>query len=305
MSYTVAALYRFFSVDDKIALRDLLKGEFIKLNLCGTLLVAHEGINGTLAGSADAIESMLILLQQHTGLKRNDVKFSQALDKPFNRLKIRLKRELITFNQPSADPKMRVGTYVDPQDWNTLISDPETLVLDTRNMYETAIGIFEKAIDPQIENFTNFAAFVREKLNPKEHKKIAMYCTGGIRCEKASSFMIAEGFEEVYHLKGGILKYLEEVPAEKSKWKGECYVFDRRIAVAHGMVVGNYTMCYSCGYPLSVEDKSHKHYEIGVSCAYCYAWSSDADKARFRTRQQQMTHASSQQNDRSNTNPRS
>lgn len=275
-----------------MALRDFLKREFVRLDLCGTLLVADEGINGTLAGQEQCIEAMLTILHLHTGLTRDEVKFSYGQEKPFNRLKVRLKRELITFNQPDADPTKIVGTYVAPQDWNALIDDPEVTVLDTRNVYETVIGTFTRAVDPQIENFTDFASFVRENLSPDKHKKIAMYCTGGIRCEKASSFMLSEGFKEVYHLKGGILKYLEEVPVNQSKWNGECYVFDRRVAVAHGVAVGHYTMCFSCGYPLSAEDKEHKHYEDGVSCEYCYSWSNEADKARFRARHQQITNMS-------------
>jgi UPF0176 protein len=288
MMYRVAALYRFTPVADCTALQARLKPDFAALGLCGTLLVAPEGINGTLAGTEDAIEKMLALLAAETGLERSDVKFSEAPSKPFNRLKIRLKKELITFRQPSADPTKLAGTYVEAKDWNALIENPDVVVLDTRNMYETVIGTFSNALDPQIETFTQFADYVREKLDPARHKKIAMFCTGGIRCEKASAFMRAEGFEEVYHLKGGILKYLEEVPQEQSRWNGECYVFDKRMAVGHGLSTGNYSMCFCCGYPLSAEDKTHKHYEAGVSCAYCYTQSSAADKARFRMRQSQL-----------------
>lgn len=295
MIYTIAALYRFVSIPDKIALRLLLKDVFVQLKICGTLLIADEGINGTLAsGNYEAIDCMIDILNQHTGLVRDDVKFSQSPDKPFQRLKIRLKQELITFKQPTADPEKLRGAYVEPKDWNALISDPEVIVLDTRNVYETTIGVFEQAQDPQIHNFTEFADFVRTKLNPETHKKIAMYCTGGIRCEKASAFMRAEGFEEVYHLKGGILKYLEEVPLIESKWNGECYVFDRRVAVGHGLTTGRFTMCFCCGYPLSAEDKLHKLFEDGVSCSYCHAWSTAKDKERFRARHIQMTSSSSQ-----------
>ncbi len=291
MIYTIAALYRFTPVEDPAALRVLLKDAFAKLDLCGTLLIAPEGINGTLAGSRTAIDRMLGLLAQHTGLPREDVKFSEAAEKPFNRLKIRLKREIIVFKQPAADPAKLCGTYVAPKDWNSLVADPEVVVLDTRNVYETVIGKFEGAADPQIQRFTDFADYVRKNLDPAKHKKIAMYCTGGIRCEKASAFMRAEGFPEVYHLKGGILKYLEEVPAEESKWQGECYVFDRRMAVGHGLTTGRYSMCFCCGYALSVEDKMHPHFEEGVSCAHCYARTGEADKGRFRMRQRQIMEA--------------
>jgi UPF0176 protein len=285
--YTVAALYRFTPVDAP-ALRAACKARFAELGLCGSLLVASEGINGTLAGSAESVDAMLDFLKTHAGLERAEVKFSTAPTKPFNRLKVRLKREIITFNQPQADVNTLKGDYVEPQDWNALISDPEIVVLDTRNSYETAIGIFEGAQDPNISTFTEFAAYVRAKLDPTKHKKIAMYCTGGIRCEKASAFMRAEGFEQVYHLKGGILKYLEVVSSDRSAWRGDCYVFDKRMAVGQGLRTGGFTMCYGCGAPLSEEGRAHEHFEEGVSCAACFSASSDADKARFRARQEQM-----------------
>ncbi len=288
MTYTVAALYRFVTVENPAVLQAELKAVFSQLGVCGTLLIAPEGINGTLAGQDEAIKAMLDVLAQRTGLLEEDVKFSTAPEKPFNRLKIRLKRELITFKQPHADPVRLSGTYVKPQDWNALISDPDVVVLDTRNVYETALGTFDGAHDPQIEQFTEFADYVRAKLDPAKNKKIAMYCTGGIRCEKASAFMRAEGFEKVYHLKGGILKYLEEIPEAESKWHGDCYVFDKRMAVGHGLTTGRYSMCFCCGYALSAKDKAHPLYEPGVSCAYCHAFSSDADKKRFRMRQRQM-----------------
>ncbi len=289
MNYTVAAFYRFTTIAEPNVLRLIFKEVFGQLDLCGTLLVAPEGINGTLAGQAALIDKMLDILAQQTGLGKDEVKFSFAPTKPFNRLKIRLKREIITFNQPEADPSHLAGTYVEPKNWNDLISDPDVIVLDTRNVYETVVGKFTTAKDPQIERFSDFADFVRKELSEAKNKKIAMYCTGGIRCEKASAFMRAEGFPEVYHLKGGILKYLEEVPAAESKWQGECYVFDKRMSVGHGLVTGSHSMCFCCGYALSVEDKQHSQFEDGVSCAYCFSQSSVADKARFRTRHQQMT----------------
>jgi UPF0176 protein len=292
MIYTVAALYRFVPISDPAALRAALKPIFLELDLCGTLLIAPEGINGTLAGSEAAVDQMLQILKDQTGLPRSDVKFSSAPEKPFHRLKIRLKREIITFNQPSADPNKLKGDYVEPTAWNALISDPDVVVLDARNAYETVVGTFERALDPNIERFTDFADYVRSNLDPAKHKKIAMYCTGGIRCEKASAFMRSEGFEEVYHLKGGILKYLEEVPPVASKWNGECYVFDRRVAVGHGLSTGRYSMCFCCGYPLSSANKDHPHFEEGVSCEYCFHERSDADKARYRARHVQITESS-------------
>jgi len=292
MRYTIAALYRFVPLQDLSVLREAWLKAFAPLDLCGTLLVAPEGINGTLAGSQANIESLLAILHTQTGLPLEDVKFSYADEKPFNRLKVRLKREIITFKQPSADPSRVVGTYVAPQDWNALLDDPETILLDTRNRYETKVGLFVGAQDPQIDTFTEFADYVRTNLDPQRHKKIAMYCTGGIRCEKASAFMRAEGFEEVYHLKGGILKYLETVAPDQSRWKGECYVFDRRMAVGHGLTTGRFTMCFTCGAPLTVEDKAHENYEEGVSCAGCFVETSADDKARYRMRHRQITNAS-------------
>lgn len=288
MSYRIAALYKFVPVADIAATKARLLPLFQEWELCGSLLVAPEGINGTLAGPEEGVAKLVDLMESEFQLPRADIKFSESESKPFQRLKIRLKKEIITFKQPEADPNIRVGTYVKPQDWNALISDPDVVVLDTRNTYETQIGIFEGARDPKIEQFTDFAKYVREELDPKQHKKIAMFCTGGIRCEKASAFMLAEGFEEVYHLQGGILKYLEEVPVEESKWQGECYVFDRRVSVGHGLAVGKHHMCFSCGLPLTEEDLAHPAYEAGVSCAHCHADTTMEDKARFRMRQQQM-----------------
>ena len=291
MTYTIAALYLFIPVADPAELKQKFLQELSPLQLCGTLLIAPEGINGTLAGSELAIQKLLISLNKNTGLSQKDVKFSYSEEKPFNRFKIRLKREIVTFNQPHVNPNLRVGTYIEPDQWNTLIEDPDVTVIDTRNKYETLIGTFKNAIDPKIDSFTEFSDYVRENLDPKKHKKIAMFCTGGIRCEKASSFMLAEGFESVFHLKGGILKYLEEIPKEQSRWQGDCYVFDRRMAVGHGLTTGHYSMCYCCGYPLSDKDKTHNLYEEGVSCAHCYEKTSFENKSNYRMRHKQLTIA--------------
>lgn len=291
MSYTVTAFYRFTRLADASACHDACKEALAPLGLCGTLLVAPEGINGTVAGSPDAIEMMLSILREQAGLQRQDVKFSGAPEKPFHRLKIRLKREIITFNQPTADPSLLPGTYVAPKDWNRLLDDPDVFVLDTRNLYETAIGTFANACDPQIERFTDFAGYVRSGLDAAKSKKIAMYCTGGIRCEKASAFMRAEGFSDVYHLQGGILGYLEEIPESESRWQGDCYVFDKRMAVGHGLATGKYAMCSGCGYPLAAADLKHPLYEAGVSCLHCHGQTSPADKARFRQRERQRQNA--------------
>jgi UPF0176 protein len=189
---------------------------------------------------------------------------------PFDRMKVRLKREIVTLGMPEVDPSQQVGTYVTPQEWNALISDPDVTVLDTRNHYEVSIGSFQGAQNPQTRSFRQFPEYVQTHLDPTQHKKVALFCTGGIRCEKATAFMLAQGFEEVYHLKGGILKYLEEVPAEDSLWNGECFVFDQRVAVQHGLEVGTYDMCTACGYPISELDKASPHYQVGVSCLHCF-----------------------------------
>ena len=230
--FTIAALYRFTPLPNPAALRDELLATFTEAHLRGTLLIAPEGINGTLAGSSETITHLLTLLATHTGLPKEDVKFSYADTLPFGRLKIKLKAEIIAFRKAVADTT-HPGTYVDPQHWNALIADPTVLLLDTRNTYETQIGTFAGAIDPHIDNFSDFATFVRENLDPARTPKVAMFCTGGIRCEKASAFMLQEGFTEVHHLKGGILKYLEETPEQSSQWQGACFVFDRRRSVTH------------------------------------------------------------------------
>ena len=289
MAYTIAAFYRFVPVSDAAAVRSDIKQALVRLDLCGTLLVAPEGINGTVAGTEAAIDALLGILGSQFGLARGDVKFSEASDKPFHRLKVRAKREIITFRQPDADPSVQAGTYVAASDWNALMADPDVLLLDTRNRYETRIGSFSGALDPGIDQFSELAEYVRQHLDPARTPKVAMFCTGGIRCEKASAFLLGEGFAEVYHLKGGILKYLEEVPEAESRWEGECYVFDHRMAVGPGLTSGRYTMCFSCGEALCAADRDHAWFEDGVSCAFCYEKTSNADKVRYRMRHAQIS----------------
>ncbi|WP_263410820.1 oxygen-dependent tRNA uridine(34) hydroxylase TrhO [Terriglobus tenax] len=230
MTYTIAALYRFVEVPDPEALAAEIRALFTGGDLRGTLLVAPEGVNGTLAGSAETIDRLLTALEEKVGLERSEVKFSASEEEPFQRLKIKVKKEIITFRTARVDPN-RPGTYVQPEDWNALIAQEDVLVLDTRNSYETEIGTFAGAVLPETANFSEFATYVRENLDPAKHRRVAMFCTGGIRCEKASAFMLQEGFPEVYHLRGGILKYLEQVPEDESTWQGECYIFDKRVAV--------------------------------------------------------------------------
>ncbi|WP_041597835.1 oxygen-dependent tRNA uridine(34) hydroxylase TrhO, partial [Granulicella tundricola] len=232
MVYTIAAFYRFVAVADPAGLREEMAGLFTEEELWGTMLIAGEGVNGTMAGEAGTISRLIETLGAKVGLEAGDVKFSYADERPFGRLKIKVKDEIIAFRKAVVDPS-QAGTYVEARDWNALIADPEVLVLDTRNKYEYEAGTFAAAVDPGIENFSEFATFVKERLDPERHKRVAMFCTGGIRCEKASAFMLQEGFGEVYHLKGGILKYLEEVPEAESRWSGDCFVFDRRRGVGH------------------------------------------------------------------------
>jgi len=230
MTYTIAAFYRFVSLPDPAALREEFRAAFSEDELCGTMLIAGEGVNGTMAGGAATIDRLLTMLGEKVGLDRAEVKFTFAEERPFGRLKFRVKQEIIAFRKAVVDPT-QAGRYVPASEWNALIADPEVLLLDTRNGYETEIGTFQGAVDPGIETFSEFATYVRENLDPAKHRKVAMFCTGGIRCEKASAFMLQEGFGEIYHLQGGILKYLEETPKEESTWQGECFVFDRRRSV--------------------------------------------------------------------------
>jgi UPF0176 protein len=239
MSLKVAALYQFAALPDFRELREPLCAFCAGLGLKGSILLAAEGINGTVAGSDEGIDALVAELQQGAlfggRLDHLELKFSRADAMPFGRMKVRLKKEIVTLGDPKADPTRQVGVYVDPADWNALISSPDTLVIDTRNAFEVAIGSFDGALDPRIASFGQFKSFVAQRLDPAKHHKIAMFCTGGIRCEKASSLLLAEGFAEVYHLKGGILKYLEEIPETESRWRGECFVFDERVALGHGL----------------------------------------------------------------------
>jgi UPF0176 protein len=279
----VAALYKFVSLPDFQEMQEPLLAFCQQQAIKGTLLLAKEGINGTIAGSREGIDAVLGYLRSDLRLADLEHKESYTDTPPFERMKVRLKQEIVTLGVPEVDPNEQVGTYVNPQEWNRLISDPEVIVIDTRNDYEVSIGSFQGAINPQTESFRDFPEYVRKNLDPNKHKKVAMFCTGGIRCEKASSYMISQGFPEVYHLKGGILKYLEEVPAENSLWEGECFVFDERVAVRHGLEPGSYELCLCCGYPISAADKTSSKYEEGISCPQCF----DSLTEEKRIRQQE------------------
>jgi UPF0176 protein len=254
----------------------------------GTLLLADEGINGTIAGARKGIDAVLDWLRSDPRLADIDHKESYTDSLPFNRAKVKLKKEIVTLGVPGIDPKRVVGTYVDPSEWNSLISDPDVILVDTRNDYEFKVGTFKNAINPNTESFRDFPGYVRDNLDPEKHKKIAMFCTGGIRCEKSTAYLKEQGFDEVYHLKGGILKYLEVVPAQETLWEGECFVFDERVTVNLQLEKGHYDQCNACRLPITAADKAGDHYQQGVSCPHCYDKASDAQKSRFIEREKQM-----------------
>jgi len=286
--FVVAALYKFVDLPDYESLREPLYNQLVMHKVKGTLLLAAEGINGTISGSRagiDAVKSFLEADQRFVGMSYKE---SFADEQAFYRTKVKLKNEIVTMGVPGIDPKHIVGTYVKGEAWNQLISDPDTLLIDTRNDYEVAIGTFEGAINPNTTNFREFPQWAAENLDKTKHKKVAMFCTGGIRCEKSTAFLKAQGFAEVYHLDGGILKYLEDMPEEQSKWQGECFVFDQRVAVKHGLAQGSYDQCYACRMPLSVSDMASEQYVKGLSCPHCYETTSDEQKAAFAERQRQV-----------------
>ncbi len=284
----VAALYKFVALPDYETLRAPLQSVCEQNAVMGTVLLAHEGINGTIAGPPEGIATVLDHLKADARLQDLEHKESWSSEMPFLRMKVRLKKEIVTLGAPEADPTQQVGTYVDPADWNDLISDPDIVLIDTRNAYEVEIGTFKGAVDPVTASFREFPDWVKSRGDLKAKPKVAMFCTGGIRCEKASSYMLAQGFDEVYHLKGGILKYLETVPQDESLWEGECFVFDERVSVKHGLEEGSYDMCHACRFPITDADKRSDKYQKGVSCPRCWEEKSEAQKERYAARQRQM-----------------
>jgi len=284
----VAAMYKFVALPDFHDIREPLLDFCIANEIKGPLLLAHEGINGTVAGTREAIDGLLNHLRKDQRLADIDCKESIDSSYPFYRMKVKLKKEIVTMGVTGIDPNRTVGTYVEPKDWNALISDPEVVLVDTRNDYEFEIGTFDGAVNPVTETFREFPQYVKTNLDPEKHKKVAMFCTGGIRCEKSTAYLKEQGFDEVYHLKGGILKYLEEVPEEQSMWKGECFVFDNRVAVNHKLEKGQYDQCHGCRHPITEQDKQSEFYELGVSCPKCFERLSDDQKSRFKERQKQM-----------------
>jgi UPF0176 protein len=289
--FTVAALYHFTRFDDPAALRGPLLELATAQGVKGSLLLAREGINGTIAGTREGIDAVLAHIRSLPGCAGLEWKESYAHSMPFGKLKVRLKREIVTMGQPDVDPRAGTGHYVAPSDWNDLISQPDVVVIDTRNDYEVSIGTFQGAIDPGTQSFRDFPAWWEQNKDRFHNKRVAMFCTGGIRCEKSTNYLLQQGVQDVFHLKGGILKYLEDVPADQSLWQGECFVFDQRVSVGHGLVPGDNAMCHACRRPLTPKDRYRPEYEEGVQCHHCVDEFTPERRAGFRERQRQIALA--------------
>ena len=286
--YVTCALYKFVALPNYGSIRHPLLKVMTDNNVYGTLLLASEGINGTISSTREGIDAVLSWLDQQPGLDNIDTKESWDTQIPFYRTKVKLKKEVVTMGVEGIDPKQVVGTYVKPEDWNDLISDPDVVLVDTRNDYEVEIGTFKGAINPQTTSFREFPQWAKDNLGASKNKKVAMFCTGGIRCEKSTAYMKEQGFDEVYHLQGGILKYLEQVPQEQTLWQGECFVFDNRVAVDHDLKRGSYDQCHACRMPITEQEKTLETYTEGLSCHHCYGTVSDEQKQRFAQRQKQV-----------------
>jgi UPF0176 protein len=290
--YLTAALYKFVSLPDFKDLREPLLAFCEANDITGTLLLAEEGINGTIAGMEENVRRVLKFLREDEIFKGRlgdlEHKESWTEKKPFYRLKVRLKKEIVTLGVPEVKPSEMAGTYVKPEDWNALITDPDVILVDTRNDYEVAIGTFKGAINPHTNSFSELPEWVKNEASLKAKPKVAMFCTGGIRCEKSTAYLRSQGFDEVYHLQGGILKYLETIPAEQSLWEGECFVFDERVSVGHGLVPGNYEFCRACRHPLSPEERQSPLFEQGISCPHCHGKVSEEKKRALAERQHQI-----------------
>ncbi|MDA8981071.1 rhodanese-related sulfurtransferase [Candidatus Thioglobus sp.] len=290
---TICALYKFTRLDDFEEIQGPLKIFLESLNIRGTLLLAKEGVNGTISGDNDSIMKSLDYLQKDERLVGLEYKFSYSEKPPFKRLKVKLKKEIVTLGVSDIDPIFSSGTYVKPADWNELVNDPDVVLIDTRNNYEFEIGSFKGSINPNTETFREFPAYTKNNLEKYRDKKIAMFCTGGIRCEKSTAYLKSKGFENVFHLQGGILKYLEEVKEDESLWEGECFVFDDRVAVKHNLELGKYDQCHACRFPITDEDKEHPYYEKGASCPRCYGTKNSSQVSRYREREKQVQLAKS------------
>jgi UPF0176 protein len=292
MTCTVAAFYQFAPFDDPAALRERLSELCSVMHCKGTILLAREGVNGTISGEKASIDAVLAHVRGLPGCSGLDVKFSMAKTLPFHRMKVRVKKEIVTLGLPEIDPARDVGTYVEADQWNDLITDPDTIVIDTRNDYEVAIGSFKGALDPKTKSFSEFPEWFRSQRETLGEKpRVAMFCTGGIRCEKSTAFLRAEGVEDVFHLKGGILKYLETVPEDQSLWEGACFVFDERVSVGHGLAVADHALCRACRFPLGPEERASPQFVEGVQCSHCAAERSDADRVRYAERHKQVAIA--------------
>ncbi len=287
-SIDIVTFYHFIDIHHPAEFVAWVKEEADAREIRGILLIAKEGLNATLSGSRNALKDLILAIENELPITLSNQKWSHAQEHPFRKLKVKEKAEIITFKVDGIDPNEKVGTYVRPSEWNDLINRDDVTLVDTRNDYEVAVGTFKGALDPNTESFTEFVDYVRENLDPQKHKKVAMFCTGGVRCEKASAFMLKEGFEEIYHLEGGILKYLEEVPKAQSEWEGDCFVFDHRVTVKHDLNPGDYSMCWVCGWPLMGDDLQHEHFEHGVSCHKCFGTRNDAQMERARMRQRNI-----------------
>jgi len=289
--YKVAALYKFQSISNPKEIQSLIRDSLNKLNITGTILVGFEGLNGTISGEPQNITNAITFLKSINGFSSLDIKYSSSKKNPFIRLKVKLKKEIVTIGDENVNPNKVVGEYVDPNNWNDLISHEDTIVIDTRNNYEYSIGTFKNSINPKTTKFRDFPEWVESNGFTdidKKSKKVAMFCTGGIRCEKASSFMKDKGFEDVYHLKGGILKYLESIPEDESMWQGECFVFDDRVSVNHQLMPGSYDMCHGCRMPITDNDKASVKYIKGVACPQCFDTTTEEQKSRYKSRQKQV-----------------
>jgi UPF0176 protein len=303
-SIVVAALYKFVRLSGFEQLQQPLLDLMHANDVRGTLLLANEGINGTVSGPRAGVDTVLDWLKSDERLATLEHKESFHDEHPFLRTKVKLKKEIVTMGVEGIDPTRTVGTYLSPQEWNEIIADPDTVLIDTRNDYEVEVGTFKGAINPETRTFREFPEYVKQTLDPQKHKKVAMFCTGGIRCEKSTAYLKAQGFDEVYHLKGGILKYLEEMPKEDSLWEGECFVFDERVTVDHDLNPGEFDQCHACRRPISDEDKRSAQFQLGVSCPKCFDESSPQQKQRFAERQKQIELARARGRQHRGQNPR-
>lgn len=288
MSVVVATFYKFVTIEDCEVLQRSLQSLCQDLEVYGTILLAEEGINATLSARQDPLDQVITQLRADRRFADIAVKYAIAEKPPFGRLKVKVKPEIVTLGQPDANPAEVVGTYVSPAEWNRLVSDPQVVVVDARNEYEVGIGSFKGAVNPHTESFRQLPDYLNTQLDPQQHRKVAMFCTGGIRCEKATAYLLKNGFDEVYHLQGGILEYLAEVPESESLWEGECFVFDERVAVGHGLKRGTYDLCYACGNPISKQDKVSPQYEAGISCPHCFAAVTPEQRAKRMMRKHQL-----------------